>query len=164
VSTSLLRTNKDFMAIYERHVDTVYRVCFMYMKNEVDTEDMVQTTFLKLWSYGGTFENVEHEKAWLIVTASNLCKNFFRCAWKKYTSFDLQENLAVKKETYDETLEAVLQLPQRYKIVIYLYYYEGYRSNEIARLLNAKESTIRSHLHKGRKLLKEILGRETYEE
>jgi len=93
-----------------------------------------------------------------------VCKNFFRCAWKKYTSFDLQENLAVKKETYDETLEAVLQLPQRYKIVIYLYYYEGYRSNEIARLLNAKESTIRSHLHKGRKLLKEILGRETYEE
>ena len=73
--TSLLRTDEEIMGIYNRHVDTVYRVCFSYMKNKSETEDMVQETFLRLITSKKTFDNERHEKAWLIVTASNLCKD-----------------------------------------------------------------------------------------
>lgn len=68
---SSLRTDEELVEIYNRHVDTVYRVCFSFMKNAADTEDMVQETFLKLISCGKNFTSEEHEKAWLIVTASN---------------------------------------------------------------------------------------------
>lgn len=75
---SSLRTDEEFVEIYNRHVDTVYRVCFSFMKNAADTEDMVQETFLKLISCKKKFTSKEHEKAWLIVTASNTCKDELR--------------------------------------------------------------------------------------
>ena len=73
---SLLRTNEELAQIYNRHVTTVYNVCFMYMKNPHDTEDMVQNTFIRLMRDPTRFESEEHEKAWLIRTAINLCKDF----------------------------------------------------------------------------------------
>ena len=72
---ALQRTGKVIAEIYNRQVDTVYRICFSFMKNQADTEDMVQETFLRLLSSGVIFQSEEHEKAWLIVTASNLCKD-----------------------------------------------------------------------------------------
>ena len=69
---SLMRANQNFQNIYDRQVDTVYRVCYSFMKNHADAEDLTQETFLKLLSSGKQFENVRHEKAWLIVTASNI--------------------------------------------------------------------------------------------
>lgn len=72
---SSLRTDEEIEKIYNRHVDTVYRVCFSFMKNEADTEDLVQETFLKLIMSGKSFTSQEHEKAWLIVAASNACKD-----------------------------------------------------------------------------------------
>ena len=76
--SSLLRTDEELIQIYNRHVNTVYRVCFLYMKNKADTEDMVQNTFLRLMKSNVVFENAEHEKAWLIRTAINLCKGSFQ--------------------------------------------------------------------------------------
>ena len=73
--SAVKRTKDDLYILYQRHVETVYRVCYLYMKNPQDTEDMVQSTFLKLLQYPGEFSDSEHEKAWLIVTASNLCKD-----------------------------------------------------------------------------------------
>ena len=67
-------SSEEFLKIYNRHVDTVYRICFSFMKNSSDTEDMVQETFLKLLSNGKRFESESHEKAWLIVTARNECR------------------------------------------------------------------------------------------
>ena len=72
---SLLRTDKEITEIYHRQVDTVYRICYSFMKNKPEAEDMVQETFLRLIASGKTFENPRHEKAWLVVTASNLCKD-----------------------------------------------------------------------------------------
>ncbi len=85
---SLVRTNKEIIAIYDRHVDTVYRVCYSYMKNRPETEDMVQETFLRLISSGKAFENERHEKAWLIVTASNVCKDNLKKWWRKSESME----------------------------------------------------------------------------
>ena len=161
----LLRTNNNIAEIYERHVDTVYRVCFMFMKNVPDTEDAVQNTFIKLIKEKKMFENEEHEKAWLIVTASNLCRNTLKHWWRKNVDIaSVTETEALQNNKTDETLEYVLNLPEKYKTVIYLYYYEGYSSGEIAKILKRNESTVRSHLRTGRQLLRDRLGGDFNEE
>lgn len=88
MADTLLRTDKEIAEIYARHVDTVYRVCFAYLKNSADTEDMVQSTFLKLIEYKGQFNDEEHEKAWLIVTSTNMCKNLLKHWWRKRADID----------------------------------------------------------------------------
>ena len=155
MKSSLRRSNEEITQIFNRHVDTVYRVCFMYMKNQSDTEDMVQNTFLKLMRDKTVFQSEEHEKAWLIRTASNLCKDYFKHWWSKTVGMDQINDTAVdQKFAVDSNLEMVLALPPKYKTPIYLYYYEGYSTVEIARILKKKESTVRSWLHKGRNLLR----------
>lgn len=160
MANSLLRTDKEIAELYERHVKTVYRICFSYLKNSSDTEDMVQDTFLKLLQYGGRFQDFEHEKAWLIVTSSNLCRNQLRHWWHKRRADLDTENLrgdAISFEI-DETFQALMYLPEKYKLALYLYYYEGYNSVETAKLMKKNESTVRGYLHTGRKLLKSKLG------
>ncbi len=97
---SSLCMDEEITKIYDRHFHTVYRVCFSFMKNEEDAEDMVQETFLKLISCKKQFESEEHEKAWLIVTASNTCKDELR-RWKRrlenITAFFQQETVSSER-------------------------------------------------------------------
>lgn len=159
MANSLLRTDKEIAEIYERNVDTVYRVCFTYMKNKTDTEDMVQNTFLRLLSYNRPFSSLAHEKAWLIVTAGNLCKDFYKSMWHKARTDLEPETLSAQPDfEIDETLSLILSLPDKYKTAVYLYYYEGYSTVEIAKLLHKNKSTIRVYLHKSREILKHKLG------
>ncbi|MDE7179256.1 MAG: sigma-70 family RNA polymerase sigma factor [Lachnospiraceae bacterium] len=152
---SSLHVDEEIAEIYNRHYNTVYRICFSFMKNAEDAEDMVQETFLKLISSKKQFESEEHEKAWLIVTASNTCKDELR-RWKRrlenIKSLYRQENVVRKED--DRVLEWVMALPVKYKQVIYLYYYEGYRTSEIAGMLHCSESTVRNQLLRGRSILK----------
>ena len=165
MSKSLLRTDKEIEEIYERHRMTVYRVCFAYMKNPVDTEDAVQETFFRLISKGPRFESSEHEKAWLIRTATNICKDELKHWWRKHEDIDDHEELQNEDAMIsNDALKAVMELPDKYKTVIYLYYYEGYDSVEIADILKKPKSTIRNHLREARNLLKERLGDTIYEE
>lgn len=76
----LLRTDEEITQLYERYVDMVYRLCITILKHKFDAEDAVQTTFIKLMHYNKPFANAEHEKAWLIVTATNTCKDMLRRA------------------------------------------------------------------------------------
>lgn len=152
---SLLRTDEELSRIYHRHVKTVYRVCFMYMKNSHDTEDMVQNTFLRLMRDNTRFESEEHEKAWLIRTATNLCKDHFRHWWTKRLGMDAVADVVAEDAlVIDETLNKVLMLPSKYKTAVYLYYYEGYSTVEIAKILGKNASAVRSWLHAARKLLR----------
>lgn len=156
---ALLRTNKEILEIYDRHADTVYRVCFAYMKNAPEAEDMTQETFLRLISHDKPFENQRHEKAWLIVTASNLCKDTLKKWWRYSENIDDYTYLAQESpETGNEVLDAILALPPDYKDAVYMYYYEGYTTVEIARHLNCPESTVRSRLSRARKQLQTMLG------
>lgn len=146
--------------IYDRYFDTIYRICFLYMKNEADTLDAVQETFLRLMQSGFMEYSQEKTKAWLIVTASNYCKKQLGHWWRK------------KREVFEETVlenrgeqmlhpvvEAVQALPGKYRILIYLYYYEGYKTGEIGSMLGISASTVQTRLAKARKLLKlEIEG------
>ena len=160
MADTLLRTDKEIADIYARHIDTVYRVCFAYLKNPADTEDMVQNTFLKLIQYKGKFNDEEHEKAWLIVTSTNMCKNLLKHWWRKRADIDEYRKLCSgnQYQAIDETLEAVLALPEKYKTAVYLYYYEGYTSKEIAGMLHRPASTIRNHLSEARSILRNKLG------
>lgn len=154
---SLLRTDEEqeFTEIYYRHVDAVFRLCFTYLKNKQDTDDAVQEVFLKLLNYKGAFESEEHRKAWLIVTASNYCKNFLKHWWRKRKNIDdYTEIIGDASYEVDEMMELVLALPDKYKTAVYLYYYEGYDSAQIAKMLNKPAGTIRSHLSSARKMLK----------
>lgn len=162
---SLSRTDKEIADIYSRHVKTIYRICFTYMKNSTDTEDIVQETFVKLMKSGRAFENEEHEKAWLIRTSTNLCKDNLKHWWRKRENLEDYENTqGTDNFQKDDTLEAVMSLPNKYKTVVYLYYYDGYTSVEISRILSKPQSTIRNYLHEARNVLRIKLGSDLNEE
>ncbi len=165
MSESLLRTDKELSEIYDRHIGTVYRVCFAYMKNPADTEDAVEDTFLQFIRKAPAFESEENEKAWLIKTASNICKNMLRHWWRKREDIEAHNELISTDviET-DGVFQAVMELPVKYKTVVYLYYYEGYTSAEIAGMLKKPPSTVRNYLHDARAILKEKLGDDFDEE
>jgi len=148
----------QFMEVYSRQVNTVYRVCYSFMKNRADTEDMVQETFLKLLSNGKVFENIGHERAWLIVTASNLCKDTLKKWWRRHEDLENFADQIPAETKEDGVLEAILELPDDYKDAVYLYYYEGYTTVEIAASLHCPESTIRSRLMRAKRKLQAILG------
>ncbi|MBQ9278181.1 MAG: RNA polymerase sigma factor [Lachnospiraceae bacterium] len=165
MSKSKVRTDKEIEEIYMRHSNTIYRICFAYMKNHVDTEDAVQETFFKLIKSRPFFESKEHEKAWLIRTATNICKNILKHWWMKRENIDDFCNLqSSKKKETDDILNLVIELPEKYKTVVYLYYYEGYNSVEIAKIMKKPQSTIRNYLHEARAILKERLGDDFNEE
>jgi RNA polymerase sigma factor (sigma-70 family) len=155
---------EDFQRVYRQHIDAVYRVCYGFMKNNADAEDAAQETFFKLLQKGDTqnFENSSHERAWLIVTASNICKNNLK-SWTKQKREEV-ENTDELPSTYEKegetspVLDAVLALPDKYKTAIYLYYYEEYSCREIAAAMGKKESSVRSLLKRGRGLLEKKLG------
>lgn len=145
---------------YEAYADMVYRLGFTYMKNKTDAEDVVQEVFLKLVRQTKNFSDDEHVKAWLIVTTMNHCKSQLSYWWNKRLNIDEEETFkeaCCNIEFDNEILDAIMQLPDMVRISVYLYYYEGYTSMEIAAMLNKPAGTIRSYLHKGRLLLKEIL-------
>lgn len=149
---------QEFTKVYERYVDDIFRLCFSFMKNQMDAEDVVQETFLKYFYSHKEFESPDHLKAWLIVTASNHCKDLLKQWWRKRKNLDDYEEAAGGEVVVaDEMMELVMSLPEKYKTAVYLYYYEGYDSREIASLLHKPDSTIRTYLQKARKILKQEL-------
>ena len=158
---SRVSPNREFIAIYNRHVDTVYRLCFSFMKNKADAEDLVQETFLKLLSEGKVFENERHEKAWLIVTASNLCKDSLKKWWRRNENIEDLQSLGYEQSFADPAImKAILSLKADYKTAVYMFYYEGYTTAEIAEHLNCPEATVRSRLSRARAQLRTLLGGE----
>ena len=152
----------DIGQVFARHAQTVYRVCYSFMGNAADAEDATQTTFMKLIDHPRAFESEQHEKAWLIVCASNLCKDILKSAARtRVTEMPEREPADPRQhDPIDETLDAVLRLPDKYKDVVYLHYYEGYKTDEIARMLGDKPSTVRNRLRDARGLLRRMLGGE----
>lgn len=141
-------------AALQKYSDMVYRICFLYLQNSPDIEDVFQDVFLKLLQRKTPFESEDHEKAWLIRVAINQCKDVIKGFWRK--KIDLVEDMELPfQEAEDkELLQVVLTLPKKYKDVIYLYYYEDYTVPQMAKLLHQKENTIYSHLHRAKELMK----------
>lgn len=150
---------------------TVYRLCYSYLGNAADAEDATQSVFIKLVDTPREFEDAEHEKAWLLVCAANLCKDILKSAQRSRTT-SLPETAPETMPDHepvpgsddalasDATLQAVLALPAIYKDVVYLHYYEGYKTDEIAEICGSPPSTVRNRLSEARKLLRKTLGGE----
>lgn len=150
------RNKDEFIRIYEKFFDTIYRVAFLVMKNQQDTSDITQDVFYKFYTNLKEFNGDEHIKAWLLTCAHNACMDFFRSKHRKTSDIDEAIDIGVEFEV-DETLEVLLKLPEKYKTPIYMYYYEGYDTKEISKLLNISHSTVRIQLKRGRELLKNKL-------
>ena len=153
-----MRTAEEITALYERHADTVWRVCFAFMRNHAEAQDLLQETFVCLIRSDRQFDGPDHERAWLIVTASNLCKNALKSPARLHEDIDSYEELHAPENAVDfDVSEAILKLPADYKDVIYLYYYAGYSTAEIASLQDKPPATVRTQLSRARKLLKKLL-------
>ena len=159
-----MRDEQEVNRVVERYADTVRRICFVHLKNQADTEDIFQTVFLKYFLFSGSFENEEHEKAWIIRVTVNSCKDLLKSFFKKnIVPMDVIEEEAITTDDNKELLQVVLSLPQKYKDVIYLHYYENYTANEIGKILGKNENTVYTLLARGRSLLKTKLGGEFLE-
>lgn len=144
------------------HGNNILRLAYSYLHNLSDAEDILQDTLIQYLKAAPVFENPTHEKAWLLRVAANLSKN--RITYNSIRSADpLMESLAQEgREDLSFVWEAVKTLPEKYREVIHLFYYEGYSTAEISKILKRKEATIRSDLHRGREKLKLIL-KEVYD-
>ena len=160
-----MRSEQEVIRAIEQYADTIRRICMVHLKNYADTEDIFQTVFLKYALSSVSFENAEHEKAWLIRVTINACKdilkNFFRS--KTVSLENLMEQPAKLSEEHREVLETVLSLPQKYRDVVYLYYYENYTAPEISQILGKNVNTIYTLLTRSKQLLREKLGGEIYD-
>ena len=146
--------------LVNKYGDTVYRLAFSYMKSKQDAEDVSQDVFIKLFEYNGKFENEKHEKLWIMRVTSNICKNKLKLFWRRnICSIDEVQEHPYYDEYSSENLvyKSVISLPAKYSTVIHLFYYEDMSVREIAESIDIKESTVKSHLHRGRMLLKNKL-------
>lgn len=157
-----MKSTEDVNRVMEKYADMVRRICFVHLKNLQDTEDVFQEVYLKYLLYEGSFESSGHEKAWFIRVTINSCTDWLRkLSHRKWLPLEiLAEENEIEDSFSEEILEAVLQLPEKYKNVIYLFYYEEYTAVEIAKILGKKENTIYTWLSRAKGILRERLGGE----
>lgn len=164
-------SNEEYVNYVTQYADMVLRIAINYCKQLSDAEDMVQEVFLKLYEAETEFADREHVKRWLIRVTVNHCKNYLASAWRRRTElveFQKMESVfeqaagccreGVPTGGEESTLfGAVVSLPEKYRSVVHLYYYEEYSVREIAQILQKKETTIQSRLMRARKMLKQKL-------
>lgn len=151
-----LRTHEIIEKDLDCYGDMILRLAYSYMKNMHDAEDIVQDVFVQLMKNIDKFESSEHKKSWLITVTRNLCKNKLKSSWFKKRD-ELVEMPYYDKYKDNDVLDTVMKLPLKYREVIHLFYYEDYSTGQIAEIVGKKESTVRSLLHRGRNILKDIL-------
>lgn len=148
-------TNEQYTCLVKKYIDTVFRIALNYTKSVHDAEDVTQNVFLALLRQKKPFEGEEHIRAWLIRVAVNECKKWHRSPWRAHISFE--EYAAEAPDATDrdrEVLRSVMALPRKYRMPIYLYYYEEYSTQEIADILKIPKGTVCTHLSRGREMLK----------
>ena len=137
----------------------ILRLAYSYMKNRYDAEDIVQDVLIRYMQSAKVFQEEEHMKAWLLRVASNLCKDRLKSA-------SYQREVAIIEAPTDDiqeesqVMKSVMALPEKYRSVIHLYYFEEYSTKEIAEILEKKETTIRSLLKRGREKLANMISQE----
>ena len=154
-------TETTFTAAAERHLDMVYRVALNWFRNPADAEDAAQTAMLKLWQADTEFADDEHLRRWLVRVTLNVCRDMARSPWRRRTiSLEELPEPAFSDEERRAVYREVMALPGKYRVPLYLYYYEGYAAGEVGELLGLKTSTVQTRLARGREKLKHMLTEE----
>ena len=148
-------TRPEAERLVNTYADLILRLGYTYLKNTQDAQDICQTVFLKCVERPRTFASPDHEKAWIIRAAVNACKDVLKSKWRRSTvPMEAAAPVPAPEAEDGSLLAAVDLLPPKYRAVIYLYYYEGYNTREIAQMQGKSENTIGSLLRRGREKLK----------
>ena len=155
-----VRPAEDVETIIERYGDLLYRLCILMLKNESDAEDVIQETLIKFYRKAPVFENADHEKAWLIRVATNECRDLLRFR-VRHPLAEVEQIMVASEDSADSgILEALASLPEKYKLVLTLYYIEEYRVEDIAKITGRTSSAVKMRLQKGRRLLEKVYREE----
>ncbi|MCI6202535.1 MAG: RNA polymerase sigma factor [Lachnospiraceae bacterium] len=150
----------EFREFYDRQVKRVYQLAMVMMGNISDAEDVTQTVFLKAWEKKPDFRDADHEIAWILTTTRNQCKDIHKSFYRRKRA-DLENapepQVTLETQMDSEIWEALQSLAEKYRMVLYLYYYEGYSVRELSVILRRRESTLQTQLATGRKQMKSLL-------
>ena len=150
----------EFREFYDRQVKRVYQLAMVLMGHISDAEDVTQTVFLKAWEKKPDFRDADHEIAWILTTTRNQCKDIHKSFYRRKRA-DLENapepQVTLETQMDSEIWEALQSLAEKYRMVLYLYYYEGYSVRELSVILRRRESTLQTQLATGRKQMKSLL-------
>jgi RNA polymerase sigma-70 factor (ECF subfamily) len=153
--------NALFEEKYSLYSDLVFKLSMTYLGNQSDAEDVTQDVFVKLFTNAPEFETLQHERYWMIRVTINACKNHLGTFWNRNTvGMDTIQDMPYT-ESYHEVTQLLLNLPPKYRVVLYLYYYEGYSIEELATILKLSKSAVKMRLKRGRERLKLDLEEES---
>lgn len=158
-----MRSEDELNRVIALYSDMIKRICLIHLKKHADTEDIFQGVFLKYVLSSVVFENDAHEKAWFIRVTINACKDLLKSFFYNRTVdlTEMHEQIAAEVSEEDTAvIEAVLRLPEKYRKVIYLHYYEGYTAPEISEILGKNVNTVYTYMQRARQMLKKELGGE----
>ncbi len=159
-------SDAEYNRIVNQYADTIYRVALSYSKSRFDAEDVVQNTFVKLLVKEVSFRDEDHLRRWLIRVAVNACKDIHKSFWRKNVDSidEIPSEPVFTEKKKSDLYYAVMELPLKYRIVVHLFYYEGYSSKEIAGVLHIGETAVRTRLVRARNLLKQMLKEDWQDE
>ena len=148
-------TETTFTDAAERYLDMVYRIALNWFRTPADAEDAAQTVMMKLWQSDTDFSDSQHLRRWLVRVTLNVCKDMTRSPWRRHT-VPLEElpEPVFSDEAHREVFREVMALPAKYRVPLYLYYYEGYSAGEVGELLHLNVSTVQTRLARARGKLK----------
>lgn len=144
----------------EEYGNSLYRLCSVMTGNREDAQDAVQDCFLRYITKAPDFSDYEHEKAWLIRVASNICHDILRSRRRtSFVSLDEIRNLGTSEDNA-QILGLLISLEEKYRIVMHLHYVEGYKTDELSALLGISSAAVKKRLQRGREALREIYEKE----
>lgn len=145
---------KDIREAVIKYSDMLYKICIVILCNEQDVQDAIQDTFCRYLEKKPDFRDEEHEKAWLIRVATNICRDMirFRIRHPKISIDELENSLAAPEQK--ETLKELLELPVKQKTAIYLHYVEGYQIREVADIMGTTEGAVKMQLQRGKQQIR----------
>lgn len=154
------KTAEEVESAVQKYGDVLFRLCLVMLGNPHDAEDAVQETAVKYMQRAPAFQSAEHEKAWLLRVAANRCRDMLRLKLRHpQTALDEIHQYADGPESCG-ILDALMRIPEKFRIVMLLHYAEGYRVEEIAKMIGRSPSAVKMRLQKGRRLLDEAYRKE----
>lgn len=152
-------TEEQFCTLAKKHMDMIFRIAFNYLKDRSEADDITQNVLLKLLDTKKEFESDEHIKYWLIRVTINESKKALLSPWRNTEPIeDYASTIAFSMPEKGDVFTALMELPRKYRMALYLHYVEEYSSGEIARILKIPQSTVLTHLSRGRELLRKKLA------
>lgn len=148
--------SREYEQIVKDNIDTIYRIALSHTRTTADADDVVQQTFMKLLTKSVRFNDEEHVKKWLIRVCVNECNSIFSSFWRRnvLSISEIPEDVVFEDRRNTALYEAIRELPAKYRVIVYLFYYEGYATKEISEIINIKEATVRTRLVTARKMLR----------